>query len=382
MSHSPANSSIVQANEALDIPLQDTLMVLYSLAEKLTNGTELAYKIFMMYRISINIEIPYHVIVSNSYHLKLLKDALEDDCSNKLEVVHDFIKVYKWSKDEIADFVCEEFINAATLYIKSKTENFLMWDLNVDQDFNAIIQLLQDNCSILGYKLYSYASALFKVQETAKLDFKISDLALITLLLIAAHDSFTADCNMEGISTVLKKCQNVISHLLMLRSWKLIVKLLTGVGRYTEMSYVFQILRENDQFEFLLQKGSRRGNGLKIALLEYLKKHCPDNRELYKLVAIHFALFSEVAQIWEREAQSIIRNIIEISKMEMQNNKLSQDTELFVLFTNTESTRMLLNKVSDVVFNFFVLLYFEFRQWIISLMQLNFIYKAKNSQKQ
>jgi hypothetical protein len=33
------------------------------------------------------------------------------------------------------------------------------------------------------------------------------------------------------------------------------VRLLTGVGRYTEMNYIFQILKDNEQFEFLLGKG-------------------------------------------------------------------------------------------------------------------------------
>lgn len=55
----------------------------------------------MMYRISLNIEIPYHVIVSNTDYMKMLKDALEDDCMHKLDVVHDFIRVYQWSKDEV-----------------------------------------------------------------------------------------------------------------------------------------------------------------------------------------------------------------------------------------------------------------------------------------
>lgn len=34
------------------------------------------------------------------------------------------------------------------------------------------------------------------------------------------------------------------------------VRLLTGIGRYTEMNYVLQILKANDQFEYLLGKGS------------------------------------------------------------------------------------------------------------------------------
>ncbi|KAJ8927655.1 hypothetical protein NQ314_019857 [Rhamnusium bicolor] len=416
------NVSLIQTAEVVDgVPVQDTLALLYILAEKLTNGGEIAYKIFMTYRISLNIEIPYHVIVSNTDYMKMLRDAIEDDCMHKLDVVHDFIRVYKWSKDEyqsslrvqsvwfyqkmdlqkkaclaiilalimehrnkrrvcmkgwfktpktslmqvfcatsrhfkrnnikffsiIADFICEEIVNAASNYVKSKSDDFLMWNLKMDQEFHLVLQLLQDNCSLLGYKIYSYASTIHKAQVSANLDFKISELALVVELLITAHNCFTADCNMEGISVILKKCQMVISHLLILRSWKLIVRLLTGVARYTEMNYVFQILREHDQFEFLLRKGSRKDNGLKVALLDYLKKYCPDNRELYKIVALHFTLFSEVALLWEREAQSVIRNLIAISKLEMQNNRLNPDTQPFVLFTNTDGTRICLNKVIE-----------------------------------
>lgn len=112
------------------------------------------------------------------------------------------------------------------------------------------------------------------------------------------------------------------------------------------MKYVFNILKENDQFEFLLSKGSKKDSNLKNALLTYLRKFCPDNRELYKLVALHFALFSEVAMLWEREAQSVIKNLIEISKLEMENNKLDPKTEPFVLLSNSDGTRICLNRAS------------------------------------
>ena len=65
------------------------------------------------------------------------------------------------------------------------------------------------------------------------MDFKISEMSLVAELLIAAHNCFTADCNMEGISTILRKCRAVISHLLTVRSWKLIVRLLTGMFLFT-----------------------------------------------------------------------------------------------------------------------------------------------------
>lgn len=64
-------------------------------------------------------------------------------------------------------------------------------------------------------------------------------MSLVVELLIAAHSCFTADCNMEGISTILKKCRNVISHLLNVRSWKLIVRLLTGKNVF--IYYVIRI---------------------------------------------------------------------------------------------------------------------------------------------
>lgn len=61
----------------------------------------MAQSVYLTYRISVNIEIPYHLIVSNTDSMKMLKDALEDDCLNKLEVVHDFFSVYKWNRDQV-----------------------------------------------------------------------------------------------------------------------------------------------------------------------------------------------------------------------------------------------------------------------------------------
>lgn len=181
-------------------------------------------------------------------------------------------------------------------------------------------------------------------------EFKISEIALIVELLIRAHDCFTADCNMEGITIILKKCQTVIALLLKLQSWKLIVRLLTGIRRYTEMEYAFQNLRENDQFEFLLSKGSKRDNSLKLALLAYLKKYCPDNRELYRIVALHFTLFSEVAHLWELEADGVIGNLISISKLEMENNSINPALEPFIILTGTDGTKVCLHKVRFVYF--------------------------------
>ncbi|KAK5649024.1 hypothetical protein RI129_003916 [Pyrocoelia pectoralis] len=340
-SHSPMASTIASMVDHIEVPFHDTLVILETLQERLKNGNKIIENILRTYRIAINIEKSYQDVFKCSDSTILLKDSLRDDCCNKLEVVHDVISLFHWSNDKVSSFISEQIIDAITEHIKLNSDTVILWNLTLDTDFNLILQLIVENCSALGLKLYSYASSLHRLE--LKLPENV-ELNLIIELLIRAHDCFTADCNMEGISIILRKCQSIILLSLTLKNWKCIVRLLTGVARYTEMNYVFHILRENDQFEFLLRKGNNKDNSLKVALLRYLKNYCPKDRELYRMVALHFTLFSEIAQLWQEEARSITRNLIAISKLEMQNNGINIEAVPYVLLTNTDGTKICLNK--------------------------------------
>jgi len=47
--------------------------------------------------------------------------------------------------------------------------------------------------------------------------------------------------------------------------------LLTGVGRFNEMTYIFDSLKKNDQFELLLKKGIEKVfNNKKTSYRKYL----------------------------------------------------------------------------------------------------------------
>ncbi|KAL1512744.1 hypothetical protein ABEB36_002284 [Hypothenemus hampei] len=324
---------------------QATLNLIQMLVERVNHGYKLACEVFMTYRISVNTEILYETIVlHNTEPLGMLKEALNNDCANKLEVVHDFFQVYKWSEEMITDFLCNEFINAASSYAKSKIEIFNMWDIKIPEQFHLVLRLLKDQCSTLGYKFYKCATAIHEQQVTADLNFKISEMALLVELLIAAHSCFTTDCNMEGISIILKKSQDVIDHLLFVKSWKLIVRLLIGIGRYSELKFVFALLKEHDQFEFLLSKASKRDERLKVACIEYLKNYCPLEIKLYELVAIHFNLYSEIASLWEREAKQIVKNLVEITEIELN---IKNSSEEMLTLTRSEGTHNLLNHALD-----------------------------------
>ncbi|CAG9762324.1 unnamed protein product [Ceutorhynchus assimilis] len=338
--------------EETEPSIRATQGLIHLLIEKLSHGSNLAYTVFMKYRISTNIEVPYDTVVSNTDPIKMLKDALQDDCINKLEVVHDFFEVFEWSKEEVTNFICNQFVTAASTYSKSKIDVFSMWDIKVGDQFHLVLKLIKGECSTLGYQFYGHANSLHEQQVAANdSNFKISEMSLVVELLIAAHSCFTADCNMEGISTILKKCRKVISHLLNVRSWKLIVRLLTGVGRYTELNFVFEILKENDQFEFLLSKGSKRDERLKLACIEYLKKYCPQDKKLYELVAIHFNMYSDVAMVWEREAQKFLKYLLDLAVAEMQNSGVHMESLEAEVLTKSDGTIMLLNKARDNYFN-------------------------------
>lgn len=47
-----------------------------------------------------------------------------------------------------------------------------------------------------------------------------------------------------------------------------------------------------------------------MALLEFLKRQCPEDKELFTLVALHFRLYYEIALMWENEAKEVIAKLI------------------------------------------------------------------------
>lgn len=46
-----------------------------------------------------------------------------------------------------------------------------------------------------------------------------------------------------------------------------------------------------------------------VAVSEFLQRHCPQDRELGKMVAAHFGLHSKLATFWQEDADEIIFKI-------------------------------------------------------------------------
>lgn len=314
----------------------------------------------MVFRSAMYLEKEYLDVLQTKDPFELLHNAINDECLNRLLVMSDVMTSMRMTSCEIADFMAKQIVGTIIksrfyLFQQSNShshsfgQNFL-WGYDLDKDFHLFLELC-DNTSMLGTCLLKYCDALKvyrkydsvkhpepdlrtrqnneelremfnnlrDIMENQVLSHKKQNTISVELL-IKAHDCFVHECSMEGIAFVLQRCKSLTSTLSAAKSWHLIVKLLTGVGRYRDMYYCFETLMKNDQFESLLgQFEEERAIGLKEAIIAYLHENHPEDKDNYRLAALHFQMFKELAQMSEGEAKMLI------SKALTQNEIKSDD---------------------------------------------------------
>nr|XP_012135131.1 PREDICTED: spatacsin isoform X2 [Megachile rotundata] len=313
----------------------ECLSTLQKLLETLEHGANICLKVVLCYKLAMQLGKSYQLLLKLNNPIQFLQEVAESDIEDKSEVISDIITAYKISNNTIAKFLAENITMKISRGVEGGYEdNIYLWGYSLNTNFRIIMELCSD-VSLLGWQLLKTANKLLghfhnEIRNESTLKTTVE-------LLIRVHDCFTTSCNMEGIASVLRKCQNLANVLQNLKFWTLLVRLVTGVGRYTEMSYVFQILKENDQFEFLLGKGLDKGTGLKTALLEFLKRHCPENKDLFTLVALHFQLYHEIALMWENEAKDVVKSLIADATKE--HGKLQGSVQHEIKFTKTETVQ-------------------------------------------
>lgn len=138
----------------------------------------------------------------------------------------------------------------------------------------------------------------------------LSELSCIVEILILAHDCFSLTCNMEGIVRVLQAARHLShTHLAHGEGYGLLVRLLTGIGRYNDMTYIFDLLHQNHRFEMLLRKKVESNVRLKTALLDYIKRCLPGDSEKHNMVALCFSMCREIGENHEAAARTQLKII-------------------------------------------------------------------------
>lgn len=326
----------------------------------------------MVYRIAVYLGKEYADVLQTKDSSILLQSAIVDNCTDRLLVISDIMTSMRMTTTEISKFMASQIVRPiikSRFYLLHGTLNpighNILWNYDLDKDFHLFLNMCP-NTSLLGHMLLKYCDALKlyrqletvlnapcqsrtigsaaesetqsnrcseavetaeildnlqAVMENQLLSHKKQNTITVELL-IKAHDCFVHECSMEGIACVLQYCKTLNSTLASAKSWRLIVRLLIGIGRFRDMYYCFETLIRNEQFESLLgQFDEERLIGLKEAIISYLHEHYPDDTENYRLTALHFQMYDELAQINEKEAARMLDN--ELKQFEVQ---LKEDT--------------------------------------------------------
>uniref|UniRef100_A0A8D8NAD8 Spatacsin n=1 Tax=Culex pipiens TaxID=7175 RepID=A0A8D8NAD8_CULPI len=347
------------ASEFEEVPSrerQNVLEAINGLGAKIQYGQDLAQRVILTYRVAMYLDREYNEILKIRDPVGFLEEVIREDCFNKLEVISDIMTSHRMSDATISQFLAREIVTAVVrskFYMlqqgsplaNAKPIDELLWGYNIDREFHLFLELAP-NTTMLGNWLLKYCDAIKCYKRLEKspdrssmtesvvddveptlLDnlkeiFKNQILSLkkqntiIVALLVKAHDCFVHECSVEGIVEVLQRCKSLNNVLTGAKSWNLIVKLLVGIGRYREMYYCFETLIKNDQFESLLgQFDEKHTNGLKTAIISYLHEHCPAQKEFFRLAALHFLMYKEIAEMWETEAKSSIAKVLSVYEL-------------------------------------------------------------------
>ncbi|EFC49385.1 hypothetical protein NAEGRDRAFT_78187 [Naegleria gruberi] len=117
-------------------------------------------------------------------------------------------------------------------------------------------------------------------------------------IIIRAYHCYHMSSSFEGIESILKRIKGpIIQEILDDHDFSLIVRLLVSIPDFSELTFLFDILIENEQFELILKKNKNtdhdNNNQLKMALSSYVQTKFPEQNEKLAMVYLRFNMLKE-----------------------------------------------------------------------------------------
>ncbi|XP_078373747.1 spatacsin-like isoform X3 [Oculina patagonica] len=286
------------------VKVEDIIATMESLAFHCKQGKRCCTCVITCYRVAQTLGQDYETIV-NKKPLSVLHSLLLSGFDSRYKLMESYIKAIQLDTVEVTQFLADIILNSLRVHSTGEDISGREYsDLTVNaapscEDISQMIRLCPDY-SLLGGRLLDTATSLANERATGTTLPGVLNLEVE--LLVRAHECHTLACNMEGIAAVLRNGRVLTTALAETRDYMLMVRLLTGVGRFNEMSYIFDTLFEHEHFELLCRRGIDKENKLKVALLEYLRRQHPDDTDKFSMVAHHFSMYREIAQTLEETA--------------------------------------------------------------------------------
>ncbi|KAJ6662923.1 hypothetical protein lerEdw1_011127 [Lerista edwardsae] len=264
---------------------------LQALTAECVHGRNYCRQILCLYELSKELGCPFSEISSHDSE-RVLRVILSSQRPDRCRKAQAFITTQGLDPETVAELVAEEVTRELLAPSSGQgRQNHILNPAEESQAFLQLAKLCQDH-TLVGMKLLDKISSV-----------PAGELACTTELLILAHNCFSLTCHMEGITRVLQAARLLTDeHLAPSEEFGLVVRLLTGIGRYNEMTYIFDLLHEKHYFEVLMRKKLDPSGTLKTALLDYIKRCRPGDSEKHNMIALCFSMCREIGENHEAAA--------------------------------------------------------------------------------
>ncbi|XP_053574447.1 spatacsin isoform X2 [Bombina bombina] len=291
------HSSSSLESRSSQLPTDRVLTDLEILKNECTHGKTFCRQLLCVYELSQDLGCSFSEVSSRDAGdiLRSLLSCHRHELSDRAQAV---ISSHSIPPHTVAQIVSEEGLKS---WMTLGEDKGLAEMNNISEMRNNFLQLakLCPDPTLVGLTLLDHLESV-----------PLTNLQCIIELLISAHDCFSLTCHMEGIRRVLQACRHLTEmHLAPNQEYRLMVRLLSGIGRYNDMVYVFDILHKNQHFEALLRKQLDTKGGLQTALLEYIKRCHPGDSEKHNMTALCFSLHRDIGHNHEHAALIQLRLI-------------------------------------------------------------------------
>lgn len=307
-----SSSASSLASFAMLPPADDQVTLqLQKLVDRCRHGATYCKRVLSLYQLSKELQCSFSQMCSQEPRL-VLEQLLLSEQPERFRKAQAFIRAQALSPDCVAELVSAAVVRglltATTTSLGQELQPPVPAERQVfrpSEGRDSLVQLIRlcDDPNLVGVKLLENLSTV-----------PLRELSCIVELLIVAHDCFSLTCNMEGIVRVLQIARHIShAHLAPGEHYGLLVRLLTGVARYNDMTYIFDLLHQSHSFEALLRKkldtGKGQSSSLKTALLDYLKRCRPGDSEKHNMVALCFSMRREIGENHEMAARTQLKLI-------------------------------------------------------------------------
>ncbi|XP_045678638.1 spatacsin isoform X1 [Phyllostomus hastatus] len=286
----PSTSSLDSQSFVMLPPSDEVVTNLEILTSRCLHGKNYCRRVLCLYELSKELGCSYTDVATQDGEA-MLRTILASQRPDRCKRAQAFISTQGLEPDRVAELVAEEVTRELLSQSEGTGHKQMVTPAEESQAFLQLTALCQDR-TLVGMKLLEKISSV-----------PHGELSCTTELLILAHHCFTLTCHMEGIIRVLQAARLLTDdHLAPNEEYGLVVRLLTGIGRYNEMTYIFELLHKKHYFEVLMRKKLDPSGTLKTALLDYIKRCRPGDSEKHNMIALCFSMCREIGENHEAAA--------------------------------------------------------------------------------